>query len=187
MSLVEQTPLSDEGLVGFGSDRVATERAEYAPGRKDKHPPCRTSGTSVSADADVEREEQDDSGQGVSALTMSTAAIAAAAAADNSLDSFNDNYEEEEECGADDDEAQLHATLLPRSVRLGLDGDKGLSDSKDGSKKGARVTEAEETGQGGVLMAVRIMVSTDQSASFFTAVGLSGMGAGVIDTFLFIR
>ncbi|CAN0090201.1 unnamed protein product, partial [Ectocarpus sp. 13 AM-2016] len=31
------------------------------------------------------------------------------------------------------------------------------------------------------------MLGTDESASFFTAVVLSGMGRGVIDTFLFIR
>lgn len=36
-------------------------------------------------------------------------------------------------------------------------------------------------------MAIGIMLGTDESASFFMAVVLSGMGRVVIDTFLFIR
>ncbi|CAM9175600.1 unnamed protein product [Laminaria digitata] len=39
----------------------------------------------------------------------------------------------------------------------------------------------------GVLAVVRVMLGTPHNATFFAAVGLSGMGAGVIDMFLFIR
>lgn len=38
----------------------------------------------------------------------------------------------------------------------------------------------------GVLSAVSLMFGTPQNASFFTAVALSGMGKGIINTFLFI-
>lgn len=38
-----------------------------------------------------------------------------------------------------------------------------------------------------MVSALKIMLGSRESASFFGAVGLSGMGAGVIDTFLFIR
>ena len=38
----------------------------------------------------------------------------------------------------------------------------------------------------GVLAALWIMFSTTQNASFFVSVTLSGMGKGVIDTFLFV-
>lgn len=41
--------------------------------------------------------------------------------------------------------------------------------------------------KGSVLTVICIMLNTPYKASFFAAVGLSGMGAGVIDTFLFIR
>ena len=41
--------------------------------------------------------------------------------------------------------------------------------------------------EGSVLTVVCIMLDSPRKASFFAAVGLSGMGAGVIDTFLFIR
>lgn len=47
--------------------------------------------------------------------------------------------------------------------------------------------EMADTGGSGVCSAVRLMGGSAESASFFAAVGLSGMGAGVIDTFLFIR
>lgn len=55
-----------------------------------------------------------------------------------------------------------------------------------GDGRGVRLPEADE-GKGGVLEAVKILLGSTESASFFAAVGLSGMGAGVIDTFLFIR
>lgn len=51
-------------------------------------------------------------------------------------------------------------------------------------KSGDRTQRAEE---GGVFSAVRIILGTTQSVTFFSAVVLSGMSAGVIDTFLFIR
>lgn len=38
----------------------------------------------------------------------------------------------------------------------------------------------------GVLTAWRIILGSTESATFFAAVGLSGMGMGLIDTFLFI-
>lgn len=38
-----------------------------------------------------------------------------------------------------------------------------------------------------MLLAVWVILSTARTASFFMAVVLSGMGAGVINTFLFIR
>lgn len=41
--------------------------------------------------------------------------------------------------------------------------------------------------EGHMLPAVWAMLGTARTASFFMAVVLSGMGAGVIDTFLFIR
>lgn len=47
--------------------------------------------------------------------------------------------------------------------------------------------EKERSEKGGVLSLVLIMLANAQNASFFASVGLSGMGAGVIDTFLFIR
>lgn len=44
-----------------------------------------------------------------------------------------------------------------------------------------------EEKEGNMLPAVWAMLGTARTASFFTAVVISGMGAGVIDTFLFIR
>lgn len=43
-----------------------------------------------------------------------------------------------------------------------------------------------EKKESGVLAALWIMFSTTQNASFFASVTLSGMGKGVIDTFLFV-
>lgn len=40
--------------------------------------------------------------------------------------------------------------------------------------------------RGEVMEALRVMFGSGERASFFAAVGLSGMGSGVIDTFLFI-
>lgn len=48
-------------------------------------------------------------------------------------------------------------------------------------------SEPYEGGKISVLNVACIMLGTPYKASFFIAVGLSGMGAGVIDTFLFIR
>lgn len=64
----------------------------------------------------------------------------------------------------------------------------GGGDSEEGVVCGgndAFGVEGEE--EGGVLSVVRMMLGNAQNATFFAAVGLSGMGAGVIDTFLFIR
>lgn len=47
--------------------------------------------------------------------------------------------------------------------------------------------ETYEEGKVGVLAIVRVMLATSHNATFFAAVGLSGMGAGIIDMFLFIR
>lgn len=179
-----QIPISDGRLVGFEGDRVAPGGAESALERKDLNPRSRTSAEGVSAGGDAGREELDGSGRKVPGTA---AATAAAAAADNSLDSLNDNSDDDLEDGNEEDEAQVHATLLPRSAGVASARGKRVSDSNGSRREGALVAKAEGRGQGGVLMAVRIMVSTDQSASFFMAVGLSGMGAGVIDTFLFIR
>lgn len=48
-------------------------------------------------------------------------------------------------------------------------------------------SEMHEKEEVGVLAVVHVMLSTPHNATFFAAVGLSGMGAGVIDMFLFIR
>lgn len=77
----------------------------------------------------------------------------------------------------------------------GNDSDEGATaGGRDGGSEGGDVhsgddafgVEEEEEG-GGVLLVVRLMLGNLHNASFFAAVGLSGMGAGVIDTFLFIR
>lgn len=93
-------------------------------------------------------------------------ATAAAAAADNHLDRYDD--EDDTEAQNDDDDALLESH--PGGTNI------GRNDSIEGPREKA-----------GVLMAIRIMLGTDESASFFVAVVLSGMGSGVIDTFLFIR
>lgn len=116
----------------------------------------------------VHQEDEKD-GLGVAATpattTTITAATVAAGAADNHLDRYDD----------DDAEAETN------------DGD-ALLESRPGDKS----TDVKGGGEGtrekaGVVMAIRIMLSSDESASFFMAVVLSGMGSGVIDTFLFIR
>lgn len=67
--------------------------------------------------------------------------------------------------------------------RNGEDGEieKGSPDIGDGAQ--CRTHDQKETG---VLSALRIMFSTPQNASFFVSVTLSGMGKGVIETFLFV-
>lgn len=73
--------------------------------------------------------------------------------------------------------------------------DYGLSDAVEGvvtsrprSTAGKKLRiETHEEAKVGVLTAVRFMLGTPHKATFFAAVGLSGMGAGVIDMFLFIR
>lgn len=62
-------------------------------------------------------------------------------------------------------------------------GDSGGEYSSGG---GGDVTR-EDGSKTSVVSTVWIMLDTFESASFFAAVCLSGMGSGVIDTFLFIR
>lgn len=67
-----------------------------------------------------------------------------------------------------------------------------VEQSKDDDDELARLKGDVEQARGtedetGVLSTVWIMLGNFESASIFAAVGLSGMGFGVIDTFLFIR
>lgn len=62
-------------------------------------------------------------------------------------------------------------------------------DTENGSpeiRDGVDCETQEEQKEPGVLSALWIMFSTTQNASFFASVTLSGMGKGVIDTFLFV-
>ncbi|CAM9243107.1 unnamed protein product, partial [Laminaria digitata] len=63
----------------------------------------------------------------------------------------------------------------------------GLRSSDGQELPKPRKSEPYEEDKGSVLTVVCIMLGTPCKASFFAAVGFSGMGAGVIDTFLFIR
>lgn len=65
----------------------------------------------------------------------------------------------------------------------GRDGDRGGGVTVGSDDAFGVEDEKEET----VSSVVRMMMGNLQSATFFAAVGLSGMGVGVIDTFLFIR
>lgn len=65
----------------------------------------------------------------------------------------------------------------------GRDGDGGGGVMAGDADEFGLKDEDEET----VWSAVWLMMGNLQSASFFAAVGLSGMGVGIIDTFLFIR
>ncbi|CAB1096853.1 unnamed protein product [Ectocarpus sp. CCAP 1310/34] len=109
----------------------------------------------------------------VSTSNTSTAATVAAAAADNHLDLHDDDDDDDNEAQTTDGDALLE--YHPGDSRTG-----GGGKREGGEEEGAGE-------KAGVVMAIRIMLSTDESASFFTAVVLSGMGRGVIDTFLFIR
>lgn len=65
-------------------------------------------------------------------------------------------------------------------------------DNKDIGMGNNNNTSAHDDGlpegkEGGVLSALRVLLETPESASFFAATLLSGIAAGVIDTFLFIR
>lgn len=53
-------------------------------------------------------------------------------------------------------------------------------------ENGTTDTGTPEQEGNGVLSAVWLMFSTPQNASFFTAVALSGVGKGIINTFLLI-
>lgn len=102
------------------------------------------------------------------ATTTPTATTVAAAAADDEIDQYDDD--DEAQANADD------ALLASRAV------DRSTGGNCRTAQKGERARE-----KAGVLMAMKIMLGSDESASFFMAVVLSGMGSGVIDTFLFIR
>lgn len=184
--LLKQTPTSDEELVGDDSDHITVGNG-FGVGEKDppRHP--RTPGDILAAKGHVNGVEACPSRKawaiGTGTLTAANAAPtrAAAAAADNTLDSYNDDDDNDEEV-----EAQTHDTLLPRPIGRSSGRCDRVADAA-GSRERARLQEAKERAEVGVLAVVRIMLATEQSASFFIAVGLSGMGAGVIDTFLFIR
>lgn len=60
-----------------------------------------------------------------------------------------------------------------------------IANGSPGIRDKAQTTTHEQK-EGGVLAALWIMFSTTQNASFFLSVTLSGMGKGVIDTFLFV-
>lgn len=106
------------------------------------------------------------------ATTTTTAATVAAAAADDHLDRYGDDDDEDDVAHTNDDDALLESGP----------GDNSTGSEREEGEGGARARD-----KAGVVMAIRIMLGTDESASFFVAVVLSGMGSGVIDTFLFIR
>lgn len=118
--------------------------------------------------------EKDGSGLAVavSITTTTTAATIAAAAADSHLDRYDDDDDDDKEAQTNDGDALLESGPGNKSTGGEVDGAGGAERARD---------------KAGVLMAIRIMLGTDESASFFMAVVLSGMGSGVIDTFLFIR
>lgn len=109
----------------------------------------------------------------VSTTTTSTAATVATAAAENQHDRYDDDDDDDNEARTNDGDALLE-------YRPGDSSTGGEGKREGGAEEGA----GEKVG---VVMAIRIMLGTDESASFFTAVVLSGMGRGVIDTFLFTR
>ncbi|CAN0051041.1 unnamed protein product, partial [Ectocarpus sp. 12 AP-2014] len=90
----------------------------------------------------------------VSTTTTSTAATVAAAAADNHLDLYDDDDDDDNEAQTNDGDALL-------KHRPG-DSSKGGEGERDG---GAEEGAGEKAG---VVMAIRIMLGTDESASFFT-------------------
>lgn len=72
-------------------------------------------------------------------------------------------------------------------VTPGLRNNFGQESLGQGLDEASKSEMREEEGNDGVLAAVRVMLATPYNATFFAAVGMSGMGAGVIDMFLFIR
>ncbi|CAM9324048.1 unnamed protein product [Ectocarpus sp. 4 AP-2014] len=169
---------------GGDGDDVATGR-DFELGEKRTESPVspRTSSRGCAVARDKTEGEPECGGLiGTAAVTPSVSTDTAATADDSKVHLHEDDELE------GNDEAQTHAALLSRP-RTTSDKDGGSDNigsggpsRGDGEGSGAKAKE-----QGGVLMAVRIMMYTGESASFFMAVGLSGMGAGVIDTFLFIR
>ncbi|CAN0074740.1 unnamed protein product [Ectocarpus sp. 6 AP-2014] len=176
--------LGGGGGGGGGGDGVATG-GDFELGEKRTESPVspRTSSRGCAVARDKTEGEPECGGLiGTAAVTPAVATDTAATADDIKLHLRDDDEPE------GNDEAQTHAALLSRprttSDKDGGGDNNGSSGPSrgDGEGPGAKAKE-----QGGVLMAVRIMMYTGESASFFMAVGLSGMGAGVIDTFLFIR
>lgn len=94
--------------------------------------------------------------------------------------------------GDDDDASHTIVVLVAATSDCGVNGQADdMVTSGPGSSDGQELpttgkSEPHEE-QGTVLAVVCVMFGTPYKASFFAAVGLSGMGAGVIDTFLFIR
>lgn len=95
--------------------------------------------------------------------------------------------------GDDDDAPCPIAVLVAASSDCGVDGqveDMAISEprrSREQKRVEASASEPAEKDEESVLAAVRIMLGTPHTATFFAAVGLSGMAAGIMDTFLFIR
>lgn len=93
----------------------------------------------------------------------------------------------------DDDAPRSIAVHAAASSDGGVDGQvEGLAISGPRSSLGQKrvetsASEPPEEEEESVMAVVRIMLGTPHTASLFAAVGLSGMGAGIIDTFLFIR
>ena len=81
-----------------------------------------------------------------------------------------------------------NALVRERSAQTGQ-----AKDETNGGKYPELLLACKEEGdkgeeeEGGALSAAWFLLSTVPTASFFLAVVLSGMGAAVIDTFLFIR
>eukprot|EP00903_Cladosiphon_okamuranus_P013285 g12384.t2 len=115
-------------------------------------------------------QEHEEESSSPRATISNTTTSTAAAAADDHLDRYNDE---------DDNEAQVNDSDALLESRPGDNNTVGDGKREQGAE-GARENA-------GVAMAIRIMLGTDESASFFMAVVLSGIGSGVIDTFLFIR
>ncbi|CAN0360065.1 unnamed protein product [Ectocarpus sp. 8 AP-2014] len=182
------TPTRDKQLGGGGGDGdgVATGGG-FELGEKRTESPVspRTSSRGCAVARDKTEGEPECCGLiGTAAVTPAVAIDTAATADDYKLHLHDDDEPE------GNDEAQTHDALLSRPKTTSDKDGGGDSNGSSGPSRGDGDGEgpgAKAKEQGGVLMAVRIMMYTGESASFFMAVGLSGMGAGVIDTFLFIR
>ena len=83
----------------------------------------------------------------------------------------------------DDGGAGLAAALIRERADETL---KKTSSAADTGKTENRTDDGGEPEEHGAVSALSIMFGTSQDACFFTAVTLSGMGKGVIDTFLFV-
>lgn len=103
-----------------------------------------------------------------------------------------DSAAQELETGQKED-AGIHKTSGTGCVDGSTPGLEKITDREDNEEgtNGCRHTETRpphnDVEEGDMLAAVWAMLGTAGAASFFMAVVLSGMGAGVINTFLFIR